>query len=186
MENREPEVWKPIPGYEGIYEVSSWGFIKSLDLYVSTKNKGLRLRKGRLRKPSFSKKYPQIILSKKGVNSCCKVHFIVAKVFLGFIEGEGIVNHKDLNRGNNYYKNIEIVNIRENTSHYFRSLENKSSIYIGVCFEKGRYKKPWRASFYHDRKVIRIGRFSTEIEAHNAYLTALKKYKLKNKYAEDQ
>ena len=77
MENLFNEVWRPVKGYEGLYEVSDLGNIRSLDRYIETK-KGKCFRKGRLRKPFISH------AGYKLVSLCSKkylVHRIVAEAF---------------------------------------------------------------------------------------------------------
>jgi len=174
-EVREPEVWKDIPGYEGLYQVSSWGNVKVLDRFRN-QNMGNFKRSiffsSRLLKPGCDKSgYLRVVFSVNSKRIIYKVHRLVAFVFYGY---EGIINHIDENKSNNYYKNLEQVNTRENVSY---SLRKK----IGVCYHKAADK--WMASFWYQNRNVYLGLFITEEEAHQAYLNALKEHCLENKYA---
>lgn len=186
-EIREPEVWKDIPGYEGLYQVSSWGKVKSFDMLINHYSGIKRIREGKILRSSV---YPKtqhltVVLCKDRIKKRIKIHILVMTVFNGRKKNNtDVCNHKDLDRFNNYYKNLEWVSVRENTSHYYNSKE-KTSKYIGVAYRKGYNRvKPWKAAIYYNKKNIYLGSFKTEEEAHQAYLDALEKYNLENKYAE--
>lgn len=99
------EIWKPITGYEGLYEVSNFGNVRSLDIYDSMG----RFRKGRLRKQQLDgkKNYLTVMLSKKGVTKRVIVHRLVAKEFVGNPLNLPEVNHKDECKTNNNADNLE-------------------------------------------------------------------------------
>jgi len=158
MEN-QIEIWKIIDGFKD-YEISSFGKIKSL------KNGGVRILK-----PSInSNGYYIISLCIDGISYKKKIHQLVAKVFLGHnaCGMELVINHIDFNKLNNNVSNLEIISQRENTSKR-KNLENKTSKYIGVCFKKNRYE----VSIQINGKVHYLGRFKTEEEANEKYLSKL-------------
>lgn len=95
------EVWKDIVGYEGLYQVSSFGNIKRLDSYVSF-NGTLSLRKGRILLLNNNKGYLKCLLSKDGKVKSYQVHRIVATAFLPNPNNLPQVNHKDENPSNNF------------------------------------------------------------------------------------
>lgn len=102
------EVWKDIPGYEGRYQVSCLGRVRSFDILVGTKGGKKILRKGRVLIPVVNKDGYHIVslcdgLTKKGI----RVHRIVASVFVPNPLGYSIVNHKDRNPANNVASNLE-------------------------------------------------------------------------------
>lgn len=180
---KEPEVWKPIPGYEGLYEVSSWGNVKSLFRMVKHPDKGLRSVSEKILKKTYSKGYPGVNLSNKSIIKRIPIHKIVALVFINNDKESIVVNHIDGDKSNNYFKNLEWSSVRENTSHFFIS-KNKTSKYVGVYYDKSlRGEKKWIAMISFQGKKIRLGRFYDEELARKSYLDALKKYELENKYA---
>lgn len=158
------EIYKCFLDYEGLYEVSNYGNIKSLG--------NNKKRKEKLLKPTVnSTGYFIVSLCKNGTRKNRKVHQVVAEVFLNH-KPNGlvmVVNHKDFNKLNNHIDNLEIVTNRENTNQKHRK---STSQYTGVCWDKLNNK--WIAQILVSGKSKHLGRFVNEIEAHNAYQSALK------------
>lgn len=77
------EIWKDIPGYEGLYQASTLGRIRSLDRYVKHWRGGNLLRKGIILKPGKACGYPMVILCKEGSIKYITVHVLVLKTFIG-------------------------------------------------------------------------------------------------------
>ena len=95
------EIWKDIKGYEGYYQVSSKGNIRSFDRYVKTKW-GFRFENGRIMKPKLiGRGYYQIMLRKNGGYEQFLIHRLVAEAFLPNPNNLPQVNHKDENKINN-------------------------------------------------------------------------------------
>jgi hypothetical protein len=164
MQNEQKEIWKDIPGYEGLYQASNLGNIKSLN-YNKKGNEHIL-------KNSFSQgKYFQVTLHKDGKQKTFKSHQLVAMAFLGHkICGmKLVVNHKNFIRTDNRVENLEIVTSRENANQ--KHLKS-SSKYTGVSWEESR--KKWVAQIIINRKVVKLGRFKNEIDASNAYQNKLK------------
>ena len=126
--NSHSEEWRPVVGYEGVYEVSDHGRVRSLDRIVhslgtlrSVPNNtggargGLQRRRGRILKPQRNGRgYYKVQLGRGRVRT---VHSLVAEAFLG-PRPEGLdVNHIDNNGYNNCASNLEYVTRRENLSH---------------------------------------------------------------------
>ena len=95
---KQPEEWKPIPGYDGKYEVSNWGRVKSYK-YNSD---------GKILSPlQDGNGYFFIHLSKNGKAKMCTIHRLVAEAFISNPSNFPVVNHKDENKQNNYVENLE-------------------------------------------------------------------------------
>lgn len=120
------ERWKDIEGFEGYYQVSNIGRIRSVDRCAKSYN-GERIVKGKVLKPVMSKKtgYYQINLYKGGKKRGFNVHFLVA---MAFVEqnGKPFVNHKDGRKTNNVADNLEWVTNRENQHHALKLGLNKN------------------------------------------------------------
>lgn len=161
------EIWKDIKDYEGIYQVSNLGNVKSL-----------KHGKEKILKPSDnSHGYFKVNLSKDGVRVNLKIHVLVSIAFLNH-KPNGlnlVVNHKDFNKQNNVVENLEIVTNRENSNH--KHIKH-SSKYTGVSWCKQTSK--WRACIYIDKKLRCLGRFKNEYEAYLAYENELKLISLEN------
>jgi hypothetical protein len=102
------EIWKDIQGFEGLYQVSNLGRVKSLDCCVKNGN-GLRTVHGKILKPyKSSNGYLFVGLGRKKRHA--SVHRLVAKAFVNNHHNMPDVNHKDENKSNNIYTNLEWCN----------------------------------------------------------------------------
>jgi hypothetical protein len=176
----ENEIWKPIPGYEGCYEISDKGNVKSLERNVLKKN-GLisKFYTKILNKYIHKTGYECVVLQKKGIRKSFYVHVLVYDVFMGRKKGETI-NHKNGIKTDNFLHNLESISMRSNVSHYMKKREGNTSRYIGVFWDKSKNK--WCAKIYHSKKHHFLGYFETELDAFNAYKSALSENGLENKY----
>lgn len=156
------EVFKEIKGYEGLYEVSNRGNVKSL----KRKN---RLNEILLKIHLSTTGYPQVLLTKQGKSKTYQVHQLMAIAFLNHIPNGNrtVVDHIDNVKANNKLENLQITSHRNNSSKdTFR--KNKTSKYIGVHWDEKR--KKWRSSKRINGKKTYLGMFKTEIDAYEAYL----------------
>ena len=96
----EEEVWKPIKDYEGLYEISNLGRVKSLNYRGTGKGKILKNIKDR-------KGYLKVCLTKNGRHKIFRVHRLVAEAFIPNPNNYPIVNHKDEVPSNNCVDNLE-------------------------------------------------------------------------------
>lgn len=99
------EEWKDIKGYEGLYQVSDMGRVKSFK-----KEKGYILK-------TNGRPYPGVFLYKDSTRKRVNVHILVAEAFLDKVEGKNQINHKDANKTNNMLSNLEWSTQRENIHH---------------------------------------------------------------------
>lgn len=111
------EIWKDIKGYEGIYQVSNIGRVRSFDRYT----RGLKkmFKPGCIRKPFDTTGYESVALSNSG-DKTFMVHRLVADAFIPNPKGLPCVNHIDGNKKNNVVSNLEWVTYSENTRHAIR------------------------------------------------------------------
>jgi hypothetical protein len=102
------EIWKDIEGYEGLYQVSNLGRVRSLDRLVTYKNGCNRMFKGCVKR-LYKKEngYLSVNMSKDGIDKTYYVHRLVASTFLPNLYGLPQVNHKDENKENNCVENLE-------------------------------------------------------------------------------
>ena len=94
------EEWRPVIGYEGLYEVSNLGKIKSLN-YNHTKQEKI------LRQVKMKNGYLYVNLYKNAKMKLCRIHKLVANAFLENPNNYTCVNHKDEDKTNNCVDNLE-------------------------------------------------------------------------------
>ena len=112
------EIWKDVEGYEGLYQVSNEGRVKSLDRRVAARNDSTMFKKGVLMTLQTTHKgYYGVVLQKEGVKRTHQVHRLVATAFIPNLEGKTQVNHIDCNKKNNHVSNLEWVTQNENMQH---------------------------------------------------------------------
>jgi len=154
------EEFREIEGYEGMYQVSNLGRVKSF-WYGKE-----RILKGGIN----SRGYSAVVLYKDNKIKTRSIHQLVAVAFLGHkpCGHKLVVNHINFYKTDNRVENLEIVTNRENSNQ--KHLKS-SSIYTGVCLEK--HAKKWRADIFVNGKLKYLGCFTDEIEAHRTYENAL-------------
>jgi hypothetical protein len=105
------ENWLPIQGYEGVYEVSNFGNIRSVKTTVPC-----------LMKLNFKKNgYVYICLSDNNKKNHFRVHRVVAIAFISNPGNKSVVNHKDGDKANNKVENLEWVTSSENDIHAYKN-----------------------------------------------------------------
>ena len=136
MENNESEEWRSIDGYEGLYEVSNLGRVRSLDRYESNGN-GIRLFRGILLKPQKTRKgYLHVGLNKKGKTIIARIHRLVAKAFTeicGEYREGLVVDHINAQKQDNRAINLKWCTPRENSNNPITKehMEGENSYWFG-------------------------------------------------------
>lgn len=113
----EDEEWRAVVGYEGFYEVSSFGNVRRL----SRNDTDGRSTRGRLKKQSMTNGYLFLGLCRDGKPEIVRVHRLVARAFLGECPDGLVVNHIDHDKTNNHATNLEYVTPKENIQHAARN-----------------------------------------------------------------
>lgn len=104
------ENWKEIEGWEGLYEVSDLGRVKSLDREIAMSNGRVRNVKGKILSQGLSSgRYPSVVLSKGGNTTTCYVHRVVVEAFVRKLEPEDTVDHVNRDTMDNRLINLRIA-----------------------------------------------------------------------------
>ncbi len=159
------EIWKDVAGFEGIYQVSCFGRVKSLINYHGTSERILKQSKDR-------KGYLMVCLKNKGIiQKRFRVHQLVAMAFLGHTPcgHKIVVDHINDVKSDNRLSNLQLISSRENSNKNRGIIAND---FIGVYFDKNLNK--WRASITFKKRCFYLGGYNEKIDAHNAYQKALK------------
>lgn len=116
------EIWKDIDEFKGMYQVSNYGRIKSLERIVERNNKGKTKVNEKILKTYINKKtgYCYAMFSILGKNKIRHIHRLVAKAFIPNPQNKKDINHKDCNRTNNYIDNLEWCTRSENIKYGFK------------------------------------------------------------------
>lgn len=127
------EMWLPIKGYEGLYEVSCMGAVRSISREVIARGGKKRITSTRIIRPTIDKLgYCRLGLHRQGKVVLKLVHRIVASAFIPNPDEKPQVNHRDGNPSNNKVSNLEWVTSAENVRHSFDVLSRKPTIIKGV------------------------------------------------------
>ena len=146
------EIWKPIKGFEGSYEVSTLGNVRSVDRVIVYPNGGKRLRKGReLSQATNARGYKCVVLCTQKTRKDYTVHRLVAQTHIPNPQNLPCVNHKDEITTNNNVNNLEWCTYKYNNNY------GQHARKIAVHFEKpilqfdlsgnfiARYRSTWDA-----------------------------------------
>lgn len=117
----ENEIWKDIPEYEGLYQVSNLGNVRSLNY---NKTKKIKVLKQGIQK----KGYLFITLSKEGKHKSYNAHRLVAKVFIPNPNNLPQVNHKDEDKTNNSVENLEWCSAEYNVNYGTRTDRHRQNM----------------------------------------------------------
>lgn len=121
------EEWRDIKGFEGLYQISCKGKVKSLKRIIDRGDKGKYIRKERLLSLSFDKDgYIKVCIQKNGKRIYTNTHIIVAKTFIPNPNNLPEVNHKDGIKSNNCKNNLEWCNKSYNRQHAYDTGLQKS------------------------------------------------------------
>ena len=119
MNDKRNEIWKPINNYEGCYEASNKGRIRSVERLVKCKN-GMRTSPSTILKPSLGQwGYEQVTLRKEGRKETVRINRIIAQTFIPNPNKLPQVNHIDGNKINNCVENLEWCDASHNMKHCF-------------------------------------------------------------------
>lgn len=118
------EIWKPVKHYEDLYEISNYGRVRSLTSgkYLTQHDNG--------------RGYLSVNLWKNDKSKREYVHRLVALAFIPNPEGKPQVNHRDEDKQNNYYENLEWVTCKENNN-YGTHIERV----VNTCIQNGVYEQ---------------------------------------------
>lgn len=158
------EVFKDIKGYEGLYQVSNRGNVKSLARYRGGNGSKYFIHERILKIKINKHGRPHVNLCKDGIIKPSIIHQLMAITFLGH-ERCGhklVVDHIDNNPLNNNLENLQIVTSRINIT---KDMKKGSSRFTGVY----RSKNKWRSTFTLDGVKKHLGYFTEEVEAYIAY-----------------
>lgn len=124
----DKEIWKNIDGYDGNYQISNYGNVRSMDRIVHGRND--YFQNGKILKNANDGRYDFVRISYNGKNKTHYIHRLVAEYFIPNNNNYPCVNHKDENKQNNYVDNLEWCTQKYNVNYGERN--NKISQKLGT------------------------------------------------------
>lgn len=160
MNNKE--IWKDVKDYEGLYQVSNLGNLRSLDRIVFNPRYMFQTLKGKLISPVKEHTgYYQVRLNKFGKRETVKLHRLVLITFVGNPDNKAEVNHKNGIKSDNRLSNLEWVTRSENQQHAFKNGLNRS-------FSLGKFGSDHhmsKAVMQYDKNDNFISEYGSALEA---------------------
>lgn len=156
------EIWKDIPGYEGMYQVSNLGNIRGVDRYVKQMHGGLQFKKGQLlRQKKNNRGYKIIILTKYHKQKTFTIHRLVAMAFIPNPQQLPEINHIDCDKTNNRVENLEWCDRNQNLNHGERKKLHDKAVSKAVCQYdlEGNFIHEW-SSIAEAQNELKIGNIS--------------------------
>lgn len=161
------EEWKDIEGFEGLYQVSDMGQVRSVDRFCAHPIYDGYFKKGRILKPGFNGPYYRVNLQKDGVNTVGLIHRLVAAAFIPNPENKPEVNHKKGIHTDNRASELEWSTGQENCIHSTQNGFNKGP---NENFIK---KHGVAAKRFNQRQVAKLDDIGNEIERFDSVKLAL-------------
>lgn len=151
------EIWVDIKDYEGLYQVSNWGRVKSLERYDAL---GRLVEEKILKEIINSSGHLHVILSKNGVEKHYYIHQLVANAFLPNIENKPIVHHIDHNPQNNNVENLIWLTKKEHSAEHperneaiGKAARKACSKHINQFTRDGLFVRAWYSSMDIQREL---------------------------------
>lgn len=122
------ERWKDVEGYEGLYQVSNFGRVRSLDHYITIRNGGKALHNGKILKDAKGGSgYRKVTLCKDGILKSVNLHSLVAKSFINNPDNLPEINHINECKWDNAVWNLEWCTVKYNRSYGSRNIRAKKT-----------------------------------------------------------
>ncbi len=143
-------MWKDIPGFEGFYQVSNYGQVRSLDREVSRPDGRTQIYKGIVRKQTIIDGYLRVTLSRDGKSRLFRVHRLVLMTFVGACPSGMECCHSNGNRMDNHLSNLywgtKVDNWKDRKEHGF-----------GISGEDHHLNKLTEADVLEIRRIHSLG-----------------------------
>jgi len=143
------EIWKDIKGYEGFYQVSNQGRVKSMERDILYKDGSVKHRKERIMKPRNLRGYCAVDLHKDGNYKVVLIHRLVGEAFIPKVDGKDELDHINTIRSDNRVENLRWTTKKENqnniiTRKHKSSASTETAKLLRKYYEKGQISRSRR------------------------------------------
>jgi hypothetical protein len=166
MDNKE-EIWKDIPNYEGYYQVSNLGKVRTLTRTIKCGTMSYEKKGKLLTLCKNSRGYIIIGLNKSAIRKSFTAHRLVISTFIG--DSNLHIDHINGDKTDNRLDNLRYVTNRQNK--IYGSISKRGG--VGYSYHKGM--KKYASTIRHNGEKIKLGYFYTKEEASKAYFDYLNK-----------
>lgn len=150
------ELWKDITGFEGFYQISSLGNIRTKDRYVKCRDGKMRFVKGRLCSLNQRNRYKTVTLYKDGFCQRWSVHRLVALAFISNPKKLPYIDHIDGNPSNNCIENLRWVTQKENMNNPLTKIKCSERVYTNDRNKKILETRKLKCSLNQEREVFQF------------------------------
>ena len=157
------EDWRDVIGYEGLYQVSSYGRVKHLP-HIHHRSKSFVVAESICTMHKQNMGYYVVDLYKENKRKTKLVHRLVAEAFVSNPGGLKVVNHIDSNRANNHISNLEWCTHSHNAKWSYDTNNRREK----MNWKRGKYHYKSKPVFMLNKKGIKLQRFDSIIDAENA------------------
>lgn len=154
------ENFKNIKGYEGLYQISNIGTVKSISRIIKRGNSQLTVKESILKTWINKGGYVSVKLFKNSIGKSFRIHRLIAIAFIENTQNKDCINHIDGIKTNNIIENLEWVTKSENTKHAFK-IGIQTNNRIGIFGDLNNLSK----SVYQYKDGILINKFGSRLEA---------------------
>lgn len=148
----EQEIWKPVVGWEGFYEISSLGRVRTSGKYVDGRVYKDKIKKAR--KNKFGYYYVNLFRNKKFKS--IRIHQLVAQAFIPNPENKPCIDHIDTNRENNRVENLRWCTYAENANNHLTKQHLSEALKKACSSEKVREQRRINAKKYEKQRLAPI------------------------------
>ena len=176
------EQWKEIVGYEGYYEVSNFGNIRSMDRVIYKKDGTHQVYRSKMVKQWLDSKgrYYMVSLSRDAKKTNKLVHILVAEAFCNKRSDDETleVNHIDKNTHNNHYKNLEWITHKENLYYSYDTMgpvrNKRKCVLVWPDGKRKEFETISEMKRYRDKYNLPFGKHAVAYYGHSKGFTLLK------------
>lgn len=166
------EIWKPIIGYEGYYEVSNFGRVKSVERWVKQGNSARHVKESFKNLHIGPYGYPSVTLCKDKISKSIPIHRLIAEAFIPNPEEKIAIDHINTDRADFRLSNLRWVTPKENSNNVLTLQHCRESTYSKESLEKrlrtrkqGNTKTAPKTVFQYTKKGVFIKEYYSMNEA---------------------